>query len=257
MDNGQIKNEMLQNSLFNNSQISDVDKSLLIPCLNDIIGTLEKMNIEITAENCIGRFSNLKISNDYEKDTTDFVTYDSIKNELKICFAKAETNNLGDFYYHYIYSLLSILSKSYDEEHQKNVDGIEFVDENGCVRGKIINELLKRNLAVNISKENPFDVSVSEFYYDSPSFYTMPDNLLEEVLYSKFGADEVVGCFISGRGDIIASKLSDLIGVEDTKELYSVIDEYSSNPIQSRQKYNRIITKLNLAYSESNSLNKM
>lgn len=252
-----IKNEILQNSISNNSNISDADRALLSPCLNDIIEKLGKLNIEIPVENCASLFENLKISNNYEEDTTKFVSYDNAKNELKFCFAKADKNCLGDFYYQYIYSVLTIISKNYNEEYNKYVSGIEYIDENGIINGRTMNELLKKSIAVNIAQENPFDVPVMEFFYDSPFFYTMFDNLLEDVLYSKFGAEEVIECFVSGRGDIIASKLSDLLGIEDTKKLYSVVDQYSADPIYYRKIYDRLLTKLNLAYNEKNSLNKM
>ncbi|MBP3635706.1 MAG: hypothetical protein J6J17_04575 [Bacilli bacterium] len=252
-----INDKIVSESINKNQNISEADKSILAPCINSITNFFIKLGIAIPTENSGLILKKLNIVNDYNKDTNEFVSYNKERNELSFFWSNVNKDSLGDFYYHCIYSLLSILSMRYSEKYGQFVNGVEYINEIGITKGKMLNELLKRNITINISMENPYDMDIKNFYYDSPDYCTMYDNLLENILYSKIGLEKTLECFVGGQGDIIYSQFSNMIGEKDTQRLYDVIDSYPSNKIKNREIYDELLALLNISYEKRFNMNLM
>ncbi len=224
------------------SNISALDKELLIKSSKKIDKYFSEFEIEVEYGNSTPLFSNLKIRDIIDDRESYIVRYDDRTNTIIQNFGNSNFNT-QKYEYELIKSLLTIISKRYNPENNNYDSGLICEDTDFNIHGKKLNEMLKSYLSTLITGYN--DEIKNDFYIDSPIDYeTLPDRLIHDML-ENYDAEKILRYFISGNGNMLFQDIGHALGDESSAvEFYKSIDDYENNKIKSRKIYDVYMKKL-------------
>jgi len=230
-------NNDLYNAIESNESIKDkpdfAEKLLFAKAIYDTY------DVNYSFDNIINIIKNIKIEKADENHT---ISYDSKTNTLTLGDSPIDKD------YNYYKSFLQITSQSYNEDTKSYNNGIIYKDIDNKEYGTKINDLL-------ISELITINTGLQEGKKENEEI--TPINPLDTIIrdcLSITGYNKLITYFAYGQGDKIFNLISSVLGDETTKNFYSSIDNYYSNPKKNELIYNMCINALVNSIDKDNGL---